>query len=272
MRSRLLALVTIFAAMLPMWVFPVAAADVLRVGGTGGATAMLQLLGSPFTQHSGITVEVIQNLGSSGSLSAASDGILDVAVSGRALSVKEAERGLVTAFAVRTPHVFATSHPNPPVMAAHEVVHVYASPVANWPDGSRIKLILRPRADSETISLATMFPGMDAALNQARHRSDLPVAATDQDSAQLAERLPGSLITTTYTQVILERRDLRLITLDGVSPTMEAFEGGVYRHAKTFHIIHPRQPSPAAKLFVKFLTSTEGLLALRGAGCLPGAE
>ena len=74
MRSRLSVLVMTLVAMLPMWVLPVAAADVLRVGGTGGAAALLELLGRPFTQHSGIAVEVIPNLGSGGGLSAASDG------------------------------------------------------------------------------------------------------------------------------------------------------------------------------------------------------
>ena len=272
MRNRLLAVGITLAAMLPMWVSPAAAVDVLRVGGTGGATALLERLGQPFTQHSGIAVEVIPSLGSTGGLSAAIDGVLDIAVSGRVPSAAETASGLVTALMVRTPYVLATSHPRPPAMTAHEVVQTYASEEATWPDGSRIKLILRPRSDSGTATLAALFPGMDAALKQASRRSDLPVAGTDQDSAELAEKLPGSLISTTYTQVTLEHRNLRLIALDGVSPTMEAFEGGAYRHAATFHVVHPRQPSPAAKLFVDFLTSTEGLRALRAAGCLPGIE
>ena len=218
----------VISALLPLWALPVAAADVLRVGGTGGATAMLEQLGHPFTRLTGIGVRVIPSLGSSGGIKAVAAGVLDVAVSGRSLLAEEQALGLVTAITTRTPFVLATSHPRPPAMMASEVIQAYSSDHGAWPDGSRIKPVLRPRNDSESIMLANLFPGMDAALKHARQRSDLPVAATDQDSADLAEKLPGSLTSATYTQIVLERRDLRLITIDGVPPTIEAFETGAY--------------------------------------------
>ena len=272
MRSRLPILAAKLTLVLSLWHSPVAAGEVLRVGGTGGATALLEQLGRPFTQQTGIAVEVIPSLGSSGGTNAVADGMLDLAISGRPLSAAELARGLVTVATVRTPYVLATSHPHPPAMAEREVIQAYASVKATWQDGSRVMLVLRPRAESDNLVLIGLFPGMDAALNQARQHGDVPVAATDQDNADMAEKLPGSLIGTTYTQVLLERRNLRLITIDGASPTMEAFEGGVYRYAKVFHVLHPRQASPAAKRFVEFLQSEEGLRTLRAAGCLPTAE
>lgn len=271
MRDRLPILAAKLALALSLWTQPVTAAEVLRVGGTGGATALLEQLGRPFTQQTGITVQVIRSLGSGGGINAAADGVLDLAVSGRPLSAAELARGLVTIATMRTPYVFATSHRAPPAMTGSDVVGVYSSAKAIWPDGSRVKLILRPRAEGDNQVLIGLFPGMDAALNQARQYSDVPVAATDQDNADFAEKLPGSLIGTTYTQVLLERRNLRFITIDGVHPTIEAFESGAYRHTKIFHILHPRQASPAAKRFVEFLQSEEGLRMLRAAGCLPTA-
>lgn len=258
--------------MLSFWAFPAPAADVLRVAGTGGATALLEQVGRPFTQLTGIGVHVTPNLGSNGGIRAAGDGLVDIAVSSRVLSDAERALGLVTVVTMRTPFAFATSNPRPSAMTGPEIIQAYASDKATWPDGSRIRPILRPRNDTESLTLATLFPGMDAALKQARQRSDLPVAATDQDIADMAERLAGSLISTTYTQMVLERRNLRLITIDGVPPTMAAFESGAYPHTKFFRFINFRLASPAAAQFIAFLQSDEGLLALREAGCLPSAE
>lgn len=272
MRNRLPTLAAGLTLALSLLVSPSMAAEVLRVGGTGGATALLERLGRPFTQHTGIAVEVIPSLGSSGGINAAGDGALDLAVSGRSLSVAELARGLVVVVAVRTPYVLATSLAHPPAMAEREIIQVYAAEKAAWPDGSRVKLVLRPRAESDNLVLIGLFPGIEAALNEARRHGDVPVAATDQDNADMAEKLPGSLIGTTYTQILLERRNLRLVTIDGASPTMAAFESGAYRYTKVFHLVHPRQASPAARRFVEFLGSGEGLRTLREAGCLPGAE
>jgi hypothetical protein len=88
-------------------------------------------------------------------------------------------------------------------MTAREIIGAYATGKATWPDGTAIKVILRPRAESDNEVLTSMFPGMVAALDDARKRSDLPTAATDQDNAEIAERLPGSLIGTTYSQTVI---------------------------------------------------------------------
>lgn len=242
------------------------------MGGTGGATALLAHLGKPFTQQTGIVVEVIPSLGSGGGINAAADGVLDFAVSGRPLSPAETGRGLVQAATVLTPYVLATSLRVPPGMTEREIVDAYATPRATWPDGSVIKVILRPRAESDNQVLVSLFPGMAAALDQARRRTELPVAATDQDNADMAEAVMGSLIGTTYTQVLLEHRKLQMIPIDGVTPTIEAFERKSYRYAKVFHIVHLRQPSAVAARFLQFLRSDEGVRSLREAGCMPGAE
>ena len=77
------------ALSLALWTLPVSAAYVLQVGGTGGASALMAHLGKPFTQQTGIAVDIIPSLGSGGGISSASDGVLDIAFSGRPLSPAE---------------------------------------------------------------------------------------------------------------------------------------------------------------------------------------
>jgi phosphate transport system substrate-binding protein len=102
------------ALALALWILPVSATDVLRVGGTGGASALMAHLGKPFTQQTGIAVDIIPSLGSGGGISAAADGVLDIAISGRPLSAAEQGRGLIQAASVQTPYVLATSLRAPP--------------------------------------------------------------------------------------------------------------------------------------------------------------
>lgn len=269
MRARLSILSAGVVILLSLWIVPAVAGGTLRVGGTGGATALLAHLGIPFTQQTGIAIEVIPSLGSAGGISAAADGVLDIVVSGRPLSAAELQRGVIQVAALRTAYVLATSRQAPQSMSEGQIVGAYGADKATWPDGSLIKLILRPRAESDNQVLVAAFPGMAAALDRARLRPEFPVAATDQDNADMAENLTGSLIGTTYTQIVMEARKLHLIPINGVAPTFEAFESGAYRYTKVFHVVHRQHPSPAVARFVQFLRSDDGVRTMREAGCLP---
>jgi phosphate transport system substrate-binding protein len=246
------------AAVLALTVSSPARAERIALGGTGSATELLRRLGQEFGARTGIDVEVIAGMGSSGALRAAGDGILDVVVAGQPLSEADKAKGLNVAYTLRTPFVFATSQPTPPRMSMADILRAYTTSTAVWPDGEPIRVILRPKLDSDTTVMEGIFPGFAEALAAARSRPDVPVAATDQDNAALAERTPGSLVGTTYLQVNVERRNLRLVTLDGVEPTMENFERGLYRHAKNLSFVLTANPKPAAQRFVAFVRSPEG--------------
>jgi phosphate transport system substrate-binding protein len=246
-----------------------AAAEPVRIGGTGSATAMMGYLGNKFAAAHEARFEVIPSLGSTGGLRALEAGVLDIAVSGRKLSAAEIAKGLTERAAVRSPWGLATSQSHPGPMHSASVAALYADEQARWPDGTPIRIILRPKSDSENHALAEFFPGMAAALERLRARRDLPIAATDQDSADMAERVSGSLVSITFTQLTMERRNLRLLAIDGVEPTFESFVSGHYRFGKTVYLVTRVEASPAALRFIAFLNSAEGRHALRETGNLP---
>ena len=249
-----------------------AAADTLRVGGTGTATGMLQQVGAEFTAATGVKVEVVPSLGSKGAIRALSDGWLDIAVPARPPKPDEVAAGLRQVAVLRTAYVMATSHSSPNGLKSVDLAGIFAAEKPVWADGTPIRIILRPRGDSDTALLAELFPGMGAAIESARRRAELPTAATDQDNAEMAERTPGSLVGTTATQLKTEHRNLRIVPLDGVEPTLANFESGVYRFVKTLHFVVPRASSAEARLFMDFLRSPPGLKALRETETLPDAD
>ena len=195
----------------------------LRLGGTGSALGLLQQVGAEFTAAAEIKIDVVPALGSTGAIRALADGKLDIAVSARPLKADESAAGLAQVAVLRTAYVFATSHRNPNGLKSGDLSRIFAADKSAWADGTPIRIILRPRSETDTALLGELFAGMDAAIETARRRAEVPTAATDQDNVDLAERMPGSLIGTSATQLATEHPNLRVVPLDGVAPTLREF-------------------------------------------------
>jgi phosphate transport system substrate-binding protein len=172
----------------------------------------------------------------------------------------------------RTAFALATSHRNPPGLKSTEIADLFKAEAPHWVDGTPMRIILRPRSDTDTALLGSIFPGMRAAIEQARRRLDVPVAGNDQDNADLAGRIPGSLAGVALGQVVTEKRDLRLVAIDGVDPTLANLEQGVYPYARTMGFVFPATRRAAAERFLAFVQSPRGESILRACGYLPARE
>jgi phosphate transport system substrate-binding protein len=243
-----------------------ASASTLHMGGTGGATGPLRLIGAGFTAKSAVPVEVIPGLGSSGGISAAMEGVLQVVVSGRTLAPAEAAGDLIPILTVCTPYVLATSHPSPVSLDRDSVAAIFSQTAPTWPDGVPIRIILRPKAESDNATLIALFPGMDRGLAQARTRDSVPIGATDQDNADLAEHIPGSLIGSTYAQILTEHRALQFVAINGMLPDIDAMKSGRYPYAKRLYFIAARHAAREVLDFQEFLGSPAGVQAMRDSG------
>lgn len=244
-------------------------AEVLRVGGTGTATALMQSLGTAYAEAKDERIVVVPSLGTKGAIRAVIDGKLDLAVSARPLTPEEQAAGLITLAAMKTPFGFVSSRKNPPGLRKGDIEALFKWESATWPDGFPLRLVLRPRSETDTALAGAFFPGMRAAIEHARARSDVPIAATDQDNADLAERLEGSLTGATVTQIRMETRPLSFVDIDGIKPTLENLETGAYPYAKTLYLVALKSRSADLQSFDAFLRSTKGREALRARGVLP---
>ena len=245
-------------------------AQTLKVGGTGAVTALLDQIGPAFTADTGIALDVVPGMGTSGGISAVGDGKLGVAFSGRPLRDKEVARGLKAVATWRTPFGFVTSRRGPDNFEKARIVAIYRTDRPLWPDGMPLLLHLRPSDESDYIVLGELFPGITDAFQALRKRPDLSVAATDQDNADMAERVKGSLTAATLTQIISEKRDLTFVSIDGVAVTLENYEKGSYPYAKPLYLIAPAAVSPEAQAFIAFLAKPAGEALLRRAGMIAG--
>ena len=271
MKPRIALIAALIGSIIGAMAGPVAAGE-LRIGGTGAVTDVLRALAPDFTAQTGIALVVVPSMGSTGANNAVADGKLGLAVSGRDLRDKEKERGLQVIGVLRTPYGFVTSRPGPDGLSSADIVGLYKSAKPLWPDGMPMLIVLRPADDSDNDVLAALFPGMAEAITQLRQRRDLSVAATDQDNADMGERMNGSLVGATLTQMRAEKRNLRFVALDGVMPSVEAYLDGSYRHGKLLYLVAPAAPSAEAKALVDFLVGPPARSRLRDLGLIAGAR
>ncbi|HEX6362947.1 MAG TPA: substrate-binding domain-containing protein, partial [Albitalea sp.] len=89
---------------------PAAAADPVRLGGTGAALGTMAALARAYAQvEPSFRLHVVPNLGSSGGLKALAAGSIHIAVSGRAPKPEESAAGLRAVEYGRTAFVLATT-------------------------------------------------------------------------------------------------------------------------------------------------------------------
>lgn len=244
--------------------------DIL-IGGTGSALGGMTLLAVAYREvHPEIEITVLPSLGSSGGIRALLAGQIDLAVSARPLRDTEMGEGVTSNAYAITPLVVATSVGTPvDGLDLSELVSIYDGALTNWPDGTPIRLVLRPETESDMVQLRQFSPEMDRSVAAALARPGLFSAATDQENADALETLPGAIGVTSLGQIMTENRDLKALAIDGVTPTAELAAAGTDQFVKTLYLVTTDDASEAVREFVEFVGSPEGQAILVANGHAP---
>ncbi len=207
----------------------------LRIGGNGTGTTVLRRLLEDWDWPG---VRFAPNLGSSGGLKAMEAGAIDLAVSARRLKDDEIARGLIERELFRSPSAPAV-HAGVQLrdVTVDQLAGFYAGDPAFWPDGLPVRLVLRPDRAAETQSLRALGPRMSAAVAKAKSRPGFFVATNANDALSAIERIPGSLGITSLAMNLAEQRNIHLLSLEGVPPTLEALRSGRYHFMRSIYLV-----------------------------------
>lgn len=231
----------------------------VRVGGTGSGSVLMQRLAQEYQKvHPGANVTVIMPpLSSGGGIRALSAGKVDLAIVGRPLKAEEATMpGLGRLFEyVRTPLVFASSGTQGATLTQKQLADIYSGRVVNWPDGSPIRLVLRSKAESDTLVMRAMSAEMNAAIDASYRREGMLVADNDVDTFNLLVKTTGSLGPTTLGMLRLDGRRLTVARLDGIDASVKTMTSGRYPCVKSMHLLPAAAPRASVLEFLAFLHS-----------------
>lgn len=245
-------------------------ADSIKIGGTGTALGSIKLLAQEFKRsRPEAQLIVTPSLGSTGAIRAVIAGAIDIGISARPVNDEELRQGASARTYARTPFVIATAaKTSASGLTLTELTAIYSGTQTRWPDGSPLRLVVRPDADADTVLMRAFSPEMSQAISLALTRKGLRLADTDQDNIDALEKLPGSLGTSTLTQLATEGRAVKALALNGVAPTLQNLSNGSYPYFKTLHLVTGPHPAPLAKDFVAYIQSAAGRAVLERSGNL----
>lgn len=242
-------------------------AETLIVGGTGCGLGVMQVLGEQFHRlNPSHEVKVIPSLGSSGGILAVRAMSIDLAISSRKVTSKESQ-GILVYDLGRTPFVFAV-HQNTSIenITLETVADIYSGKVSVWPNGEIIRKILRPTNDSDWQLMKAISPEFTKALNIAEKTKGIFTAATDTDTADYLEKIRGSFGASSLAMIVAEKRNIKILSLNGVSPSVGNIDNGTYPLTKPLYLIIRQDASSPSREFVHFILSAQGQQLLRQAG------
>jgi phosphate transport system substrate-binding protein len=242
--------------------------ETIRIGGTGGAIGSIRELALAYQKnHPGVSVRIIPHLGTRGGIKAVLDRAIDIGLAGRNLSPQELAQGLQEYDYGKSPFVFVTAGTGKMMdLTLDTIVRIYRGEIRKWPDGTPIRLILRPEGDIDTLMLKAISSEMRDAVSRAESREGMMMAMDDQENCDKIEKVKGAFGTSTLTQLIAEKRALTALPFNGVTPNIENMVSGRYPYYKLFHMVTGPRSSNLSKEFVKFVTSPEGKKILRQTG------
>ncbi|MCK9377889.1 MAG: substrate-binding domain-containing protein [Syntrophobacterales bacterium] len=242
----------------------------LKIGGTGGANGAIALVADAFKKkHPEFRFVFSPSLGSTGGIKAVISGAMDLGLSSRPLTEAELRQGAVAVEYGRTPIMLVTSHPGAGLnLTLKQIAALYAGELSNYPDGTQIRLILRPWVESDTSFLLNLSPEIAEAVAKAHARPGLIVAVTDQDNAEKLEKIKGAIGWLTLAQLIPEKRQVTPVSIGGIMPGLATLASGAYPYYKPFSVVTLAPPAPQVKAFIDFLTSRQGQEILSKSGLL----
>ncbi len=243
---------------------------VIRVGGTGCALGGMKEVARAYEKrHPGVKLIFAPSLGSSGGIEALLADTIDVALSARALKDVELKQGAVSVEYARTPFVFVTSRKgHARDLTLDQLVSIYRGEIKTWPDGVPLRVILRPAGDTDTAFLKSLSPEMDKAVGEALNRAGMVTAVTDQENADMIEKIRGGFGLSTLAQVHSEQRHLSILHMNGVTPGIATLASGSYPYFKTLYAVTGPKGDSEVRDFISFLGSSDARAILTKSGHL----
>lgn len=246
-------------------------AQPLLVGGSGTDLGTFEILAKAFNKNNpGIEIKVLPSMGSSGGIKALKSGRLDLALTARPLKPVEKSSDISFIYYASTPLVFAVADSSlQEGLSRKQVNQIFTGELKHWPDGRPLRTILRPSHDSDTLILLDTLIDCESCFKQLYQQRGIPVAVTDQESAEMIARVPGAIGTSTLALILSEKKPLKALMLDGILPTAASLSSQSYPMYKNLYLVYRSQhKNKNLQAFIDFISTDTGQSILLKTGHL----
>ena len=248
-------------------------AEDLVIPGSGNPEHVLKQMAKVFNaRQSQYRVLVPPSSGTAGALRDVGDGVSTLGRVGRPLKDEERARGFSFLPLGRDPIVLVGgAGVTVRNLTAQQVIDIYTGKLLNWSalggKAAPIRAIGREPSDASRQALQKVIP----AFRDIVFGSNVKVAHLDPHLLELLDHYPSSLGFINRSAIAACNTAVVPLAFEGVAPTPENLEKGSYPLSLEFGLVFKTSTgmSPAAKAFVEFSRSPEGLRVLAEHGVLP---
>ena len=247
----------------------VAAAETVRIAGSGGLIPMVTELGKAYMKkHPGETIEVNQkSLGKEGGIMALNKGSIEIAMlsslddKDKVLPIKAVETALV-------PSLFAV-HPTVTVRAlsGQQLCDIYSGKITNWKQAggadAKIVVLTRPENESAKIAIRTGL-GCFRALHELPTAISLAKAAEMKDSLIKTPNAIGMI-----NSIALEDAAGKVIAIKQDGKDVATTPINQWPMKSTSYLATSKNPNEATKKFIQFVKSPEGSKIIKNEKAYP---
>lgn len=275
MQRLKLLLVLVFLLVFPMEYLLAAgpSSKTMIFAGAGSNLAITRILADAFIKtHPGVTINIPESIGSTGGIRAVSEGAVTIGLISRPFREQEKKLGLEEVPYARTLIVIGV-HPGvtDDEITFEEIVQIYRGKKTKWKNGQDIIVLTRDKGESTTDVMEQVIPGFREANDESLQARRWIVAFTDQDMNRLLMTTPNAIGISDLGTIKSERLNIKMLKVNGNSPTPENVIKGRYVLVKTLDFVFKKDHlPPEAKAFMDFVRSKQGQKIMKGNGYLGG--
>ena len=215
--------------------------------------------------HPAVRVDV-QSGGSSRGIADASSGLADIGMASRALKPDETARGLVE-HPIAIDGIAVVVHADNPIasLTFTDVVAIYRGDVERWRDvgGADDPIVVVHKAEGRATQEVFL---RHYAIDPAEVAADLIVG----ENQHALKTLAGSKHAIGYVSVgeaehaIADGAPLRMVTVDGITPSLDAVSDGTFAATRPLNLITAGAPRGLADRFLQFARSETARALIQG--------
>ena len=213
----------------------------------------------------------LKTVGSTNGIALAAARAVQLGLTSRPL--RDAEEGLGLSYlpyATTAVVIGAAPDASDTTLTADDLLSFYRGTKLQWESGQEIVLLTREEGDSSVSSLSQVMPGFAEAYAAGSTTSHWTVLYSEPMMHEALLTFPFALGLSDLGTVTLERLPIKVLSIDGVAPTLENVASGRYPFTKTLGFVwRGGALSESARSFVEFVQSAEGAAILTSSGYVP---
>jgi len=237
----------------------------IRISGSGTCLPLIEVLTEAYPQRNDVDFVYLPGLHSGGGIKGIDAGELDIGAVSRDLDTDEKALGLVYT-ALSSDGLAIAVHPSVTIdgLTTQQVKDIYAGKYSNWLQlgGPNLPIVILDRNEEESAKIVLR----EYVLGDTKVTEDAIALFYEQDMVEGLEKTPGAIGYFSYGFSVAKDVQVKLVTLDGVTPSVATIDDGTYKVIRPLGVVTEPETKPEVEAFLKWATGKDAVRLMEEKG------